>query len=157
MKKTQISHPLRLTIKMTSFVLVIWFLFFVSIQGPYQEYESLITYRRLHPEFITPPSIARYIAVGHDTTYADITWLQTIQYIGDNIGNGGYINFTNTLIRTINALHPYFSKPYETSLLLAPVIASYDTGSVVTEKIKGIRDSILIGEDGITHLCATGS
>ncbi len=119
----------------------------MAIQGPYVEYENLYEYRRLHPEFIPSATTSRYLAVGHDTSSADIMWMQTIQFVGDNIRNGKYVDFINTYIDNINSLHPYFMRPYEVSLLFAPSVSPADSDeSVIEAKKKRIRKTVEIGE-----------
>lgn len=51
----------------------------------YSEYRELFEYRRLHPDFLPNTNMIRLSNAGHTTTYADILWINLIQYIGDNI------------------------------------------------------------------------
>lgn len=86
----------------------------------YAEYEYLFEYRRLHPELLPSPEGVKLTDAGHTNVVADINWIQLIQYIGDNIGNGKYITYTETLIHHIVQLHPHFTKAYSLGLILTP-------------------------------------
>lgn len=92
----------------------------VNMKGSYLEYQNLFEYRRLHPELLPTPDSIRLTDAGHHNLYADIIWIQLIQYIGDNIGNGKYIDITEKLIHHIIEIHPHFTKAYEIGLLLTP-------------------------------------
>jgi hypothetical protein len=110
----------------------------------------------MHPEFIPSVKTARYLAVGHYTTVADLMWLETIQMIGDNIGNGRYIAFMHTFIDHITGLHPYFARPYEMILMLTPTISQHDTPTQKKDTENVIRNAITIGEKGMQTLCEGG-
>lgn len=98
-----------------------FFLFNQASTGSlYIEYQKLWDYRRLHPEFIPDARTATYFSAGNMTTYADSLWINLIQYIWDNIGNGKFVTFFNPILKTIADLHPHFMRPYTLSLLLAP-------------------------------------
>lgn len=65
--------------------------------------------------------IIRTFSMGHENSYASFTWLNFIQYIGDNIGGNKYLEFSHAILEHITALHPYFTRPYEIDLILAPL------------------------------------
>ncbi len=88
----------------------------------YKEYRELFDYRRLHPDFAPNTKIVRLSDAGHTTTYADILWINLIQYIGDNAGNGKFRIYLNPLITSITDLSPHFSSPYNLALLLSPIL-----------------------------------
>lgn len=86
----------------------------------YTEYIAEWEYRRLHPEFLPPTILVKAFDMGHSTSYASFVWLELIQYIADNIWWNSFLNFSHTLLDHITTLHPYFTKPYEIDLILAP-------------------------------------
>ncbi len=94
--------------------------YFFSVGSLYTEYRNLFEYRRLSPDFLPNTKAIQLFAAGHTNTYADILWIDLIQYIGDNIGNGKYQNFTNPLVARITDLHPYFTSTYSLVLILSP-------------------------------------
>ncbi len=91
-----------------------------NLGDTYVEYQNLFDYRRLHPELLPSPRTIRLTDAGHTNVYADIIWIQLIQYIGDNIGNGKYLEYTEKLVWHIVELHPHFTKAYILGLLLIP-------------------------------------
>ena len=122
-----------------------------NTQDSYREYSKLFEYRRLHPDFQPNTDIIRFTVAGHTTTYADTIWIWLIQYIGDNVINGKYKDFSNPLIRNIIKIHPYFPSPYNLSLILSPNINRDKPG--YEKNIPIGEDSLEIGEKGITLLC----
>jgi hypothetical protein len=122
-----------------------------NIQDSYREYSKLFEFRRLHPDFQPNTDIARFTVAGHTTTYADTIWIWLIQYIGDNVINGKYKDFSNPLIRNIVKIHPYFPTPYNLSLILSPNINRDKPG--YEKNIPIGEDSLEIWEKGITLLC----
>ena len=112
----------------------------------YIEYVKLYEYRRLHPDFQPHTDIIKVTSAWHTNIYADSIWINLIQYIGDNAGNGKFRLFLNPLIKDITALHPYFTNAYNLSLLLSP--------GVTNEENKKITElSLHIGEVGIEKTC----
>lgn len=95
--------------------------FKIETGSSYEEYSKLWDYRRLHPELLPSPENITLSTAGHTHTYADKLWIDLIQYIGDNIGNGKYLTYINPLISTISTLHPHFTRTYTLALLMAPV------------------------------------
>lgn len=119
----------------------------------YAEYAALWDYRRLHPDFLPNANTEKIISVGHENTYADITWLKLIQFIGDNIWNGKYVTFTHDILTHITTLNPYFARWYEIDLLMAPLIYP-DSGKETVKKHEALIRGILAhGEVGIEKLC----
>lgn len=117
----------------------------------YIEYQNLFEYRRLSPDFLPNTRAIKILDAGHATTYADTIWIGLIQYIGDNIGNGKYRNFTNPLVARINELHPYFASTYNLALVLSP---SLDSDKPDYEKKQAIaREALILGEKGMKILC----
>lgn len=133
-----------------------WMFSVISTGVLYGEYSKLWGYRRLHPDLIPDARTVHLLAMGHDTTYADIFWIQLIQFIGDNIGNGKYLDFTHTILSNITELHPYFTRAYEMDLLMAPILYP-DTDEKKTAIIRQkIEDILAHGEKWIQILCDTG-
>ncbi len=118
----------------------------------YTEYESLWDYRRLHPEFQPQEKTVRIFDAGHTTTYADMLWVNLIQYIADNIGNGMYVDYAPPLLDTISRLHPHFTRSYTLALLLTP---SLDPNSIsfATKNIGIGEKTFEIGLRGIQENC----
>jgi hypothetical protein len=119
----------------------------------YREYSKLSEYRRLSPDFLPNPEIIETMSMGHANTYADIIWINLIQYIGDNVFSGKEKTFLNPLVSSINQIHPYFTEPYNLALILSPNVnpdkADYEKNKKITEQ------ALLIWEKGIANLCDT--
>ncbi len=100
----------------------IFFIFFRVNSGNtlYGEYMKLWDYRRLHPEYQPDVKMVRAFDAGHTNSYADVLWINLIQYIADNIGNGKYTDYATPLLDTISKLHPHFTRSYTLALLLTP-------------------------------------
>ena len=97
-----------------------WIFYHFNTNQLYGEYSNLWDYRRLHPEFQSDEKVIRLIDAGHDTTYADILWINLIQYIADNLRDLKFTEFTTPLLDTIAKLHPHFTRSYTLALLLSP-------------------------------------
>ncbi len=85
--------------------------------------------------------------MGHTTSYASWEWLSLIQYIGDNIYDNAFLNFSHTLLDHISTLHPYFTKVYELDLILIPF--SSGENDAPEKRIKNttlITEAINLGE-----------
>lgn len=104
----------------------------------------------MHPEFQPQEQAIRIFDAGHSTTYADFLWINLIQYIADNIGNGKYTDYMTPLIETISKLHPHFTRSYTLALLLTPSLdpdnPSYETNRRIGKRnleigIRGIREN----------------
>jgi hypothetical protein len=119
----------------------------------YPYHQGLYEYRRLHPDILPTPAQIRLSSMGHETTYADFLWIGFIQFIGDNIGNGKYRDFTHAILQTITTIHPYFTHAYELDLLLGPVIFAEDTGPEREADRAYIREGIAHGLRGMDILC----
>ena len=130
-----------------------WIFSIASTWILYTEYSSLWDYRRLHPDLLPNAQTVKAFDMGHDTTYADISWIELIQFIWDNIGNGKYLDFTHTILSNITDLHPYFIRAYELDLLMAPFLypdSTQDKIDVFKNKIESI---IAHGEKWMQVLC----
>ncbi len=120
----------------------------------YQEYLGEWEYRRLHPELLPSPMIIRTFSMGHENSYASFTWLNFIQYIGDNIGGNKYLEFSHAILEHITALHPYFTRPYEIDLILAPL--SHGENMTIEQQTKNkkyINNAITLWKQWIEILC----
>jgi hypothetical protein len=93
------------------------------------------------------------MSIGHENTYADISWIKLIQFIGDNIGNNKYLDFTHTILTHITSLHPYFIRAYEMDLIMAPLIYPDSSEDTIRKHEKLIRSILDHGEKGIQTLC----
>jgi hypothetical protein len=125
--------------------------------GPgYQSYLDNWEYRRLHPELIPAPDMIRLFDMGHTTTYASYSWLSLIQYIGDNVGGNRFLDFSHRMLSQITSLHPYFTRPYEIDLILAPVSSGENmTIEQIAKNKTIIANAIELGKKGIPILCDT--
>lgn len=137
------------------FLLIFWGVFsyrFAVGQG-YKEYQNLWEYRTLHPELASSERTIRAFSAGHTNTYADTLWINLIQYIGDNLFNGKYLEFTNPLVEKITQLHPHFTEPYNLSLILTPILRDADPLS--DQKRNILQNAITIAERWIRENCNT--
>jgi hypothetical protein len=141
---TIMKSPLSLILLLITAGIALYAIGSYMVSTSYPTYLGLYEYRRLHPDILPSAKSLQISTSGHATTYADILWIDLIQYIGDNIGNGKYTTFTNTLADTITDLHPHFSKPYVLALLLSPHIdEATSTGSSAW---KGAEAALAVGE-----------
>ncbi len=118
-------------------LLCIWGAFFVFFRvnsgtDLYGEYMKLWDYRRLHPQYQPDVKVVRAFDAGHTNSYADLLWINLIQYIADNVGNGKYTEYATPLLDTISKLHPHFTRSYTLALLLTPSL--YRDGLAFEEK-----------------------
>ncbi len=120
----------------------------------YGEYKKLWEYRRLHPDFLPNTAVAKLTSAGHTTTYADVIWINMVQYIGDNAASGKYKIFMNPLIQTITSLHPYFTSPYNLALVLSPILNADKPSYEADKKIS--TEALRIWESGMKLLCDQG-
>jgi hypothetical protein len=74
----------------------------------------------MRPEFQQDPRMIRLTDAGHTTTYADIMWINLIQYIADNVNNNLFVTYAPPRLDTISELHPHFTRAYTLALLLTP-------------------------------------
>ena len=98
----------------------------------YPIYSELYDYRRLTPELLPSEKSLRILSVGHNTTYADTLWVSLIQFIGDNIGNNKYLDFSHHILSSITSLHPFFPRAYELDLIYTPLVFA-DSGDKMTD------------------------
>jgi hypothetical protein len=135
-------------------VLLWWGFLSFGIGKWYTEYTSEWEYRRLHPEFIPSPILVKTFDMWHSTSYASFIWLELIQYIGDNVGGNRFLNFSHTLLNHITILHPYFIRPYEIDLILAPT-SLWENLNAESKKQNQIfaNSAIELWKKGITTLC----
>lgn len=119
----------------------------------YVQYQSLWNYRRLHPDIMPPTESLRALSVWHDTTSADIMWIRLIQFIWDNIGNGKYLEFTHTILRQIQTLHPRFARIYEIDLLFLPTVSPDNETEKAQSQRKILEAWLADYEDIIPNIC----
>ena len=92
--------------------------------------------------------------MGHTTSYASFIWLELIQYIGDNVRDNRFLDFSHTILAQITTLHPYFTRPYEIDLIFAPLSAWENTTPEQRIKSKiATKNAIELGQKGLTILC----
>ncbi len=126
-----------------------WIFWKLSTTTLYSEYTNLWNYRRLHPDFLPNSKTEKILSFGHETSYAGISWIKLIQFIGDNIRDGEYLKFTHTILVNITNIHPYFTRAYELDLIMAPF-----SGNESTEKHEQLIWEILDhGKIWIKNLC----
>lgn len=125
----------------------------VSTERLYTEYSALWDYRRLHPDFLPSVTTEKIMSIGHETTYADITWIKLIQFIGDNVGNGKYLDFTHNILTHVTELHPYFTRAYELDLIMAPLIYPEESEETIQKYETLIRGILAHGERGVISMC----
>ncbi len=85
--------------------------------------------------------------MGHTTSYASFIWLELIQYIGDNVWNNRFLDFSHTILSQITTLHPYFTRPYEIDLIFAPLSAGENETPEQRSKNKiAINNALELGQ-----------
>ncbi len=130
-----------------------WVFSYLNTGSLYIQYQYLWDYRRLHPDIIPPTTTHRILAVGHDTTYADVMWLRLIQFVGDNIGNGRFLDFTHKILSQVQELHPRFARAYELDLLLLPTVSPENTTSEWERRREILRAGIGDYDERIGRIC----
>jgi hypothetical protein len=126
-----------------------------SEQVAYQAYSVLYEYRRLTPELFPEPFTLQVSSIGHMTTLADTSWVGLIQFIGDNVGNGKYLDFSHHILTNITSLSPYFEKAYELDLLFTPLVYAGEVDNVSEEDKSKIERAIKHGKKGMQIFCDT--
>lgn len=126
---------------------------YIHSQVLYNEHEELWDYRRLQPEILPSAESIRILSVGHDTTYASLMWIQLIQFIWDNIGNGKYLEFTHKILSQIQILHPRFARAYELDLLFLPTVSPEDESSYAAKKREILRAWLLDYDMSLAKIC----
>lgn len=87
--------------------------------------------------------------------YADLMWLGSIQYIGENISKTS-IEGVGVLLDTLTTLSPYRSYPYAFAELVLPQSKATRSGETAEEKELKARtrtDAIALGQKGEFFLC----
>jgi hypothetical protein len=107
----------------------------------------------MHPDIIPSATALRTLAVGHDTTYADVMWMQLIQFIAYNIGNGKYLDFTHTILTRIQELHPRFARAYEIDLLFLPTVSPENDAPGSSKKRQILQDGLTYYNTLLPRLC----
>lgn len=93
----------------------------------------------------------------HSTSYASFIWLELIQYIGDNVWGNRFLGFSHTLLNHIAILHPYFTRPYEIDLILAPTsLGENQTPEAKKQNQIFVNASLDLWKKGISVLCNKG-
>lgn len=151
MRKTA---PLIKAITLSTIIIgAFWMFWKIGTTTLYTEYDTLWNYRRLHPEFQPDQKTEKILSFGNQNTYAGISWIKLIQFIGDNIGNGKYLTFTHSILSHITALNPYFSRAYELDLVMAPLIYPDSDKETLAKNESLMREILAHGEKGINTLC----
>jgi hypothetical protein len=111
-----------------------YFFSYIHTQSLYTNYKNHWDYRRLSPDILPSSQAMQLLAVGHDTTYAGVLWIQLIQFIGDNVRDARYLDFTHQILTRIHALHPRFARAYELDILFFPSSSHRDSEAVLENK-----------------------
>jgi hypothetical protein len=144
-------------IKILWVLLCVWTAFFlfsrVAEMTLYPSYSELYDYRRFTPELFPSDKVLKVTAIWHDTTYADLIWVNFIQSVGDNAGNDKYLDFSHAMLSNITSLSPYFTRAYETDLLFTPLVfADSQSGMTADDRMK-IERAIELGKKWMETLC----
>ena len=126
---------------------------YLHTSAPYGQYRLLSEYRRLHPDIMPSTRALQVLSVGHMTTYADILWMELIQFIADNIGGGQYLTFTHRILTQIQELHPRFARAYELDLLFLPIVHVDDQSPKAQQDKKDITTSLSHYEEILPRIC----
>ncbi len=135
-------------------IIICWGFFWFGTEKWYREYLSQWEYRRLHPELIPSVTTVKLFDMGHTTSYASLTWLELIQYIGDNVWWNKFLNFSHRMLENITTLHPYFIRAYEIDLILAPTSLGENINPEVKKQNKIYsNNAINLWKKGMEILC----
>ncbi len=72
--------------------------------------------------------------------------MSLIQFVGDNAGNGKYLDFSHAILANITDLNPYYTKAYELDLLFTPLIFADSTDNITGDEALKINRSIEHGK-----------
>lgn len=100
-------------------------MYFVNGEN-YLKYRERQTQLVHHPEKLPESQSAAFASFGFTNMMADMYWLRTVQYIGENAISGEYKKYLGAMTNLITDLNPYFESPYTIGQLLLPS----STGSV---------------------------
>lgn len=73
-----------------------------------------------HPEKLPNSDMAKISSFWFTNIMADMYWLKSVQYIGENVIGGEYKKYLWVIINLITDLNPYFESPYVIWQLLLP-------------------------------------
>ena len=137
-----------------SLFIIFWGFFLFGTGKWYIQYLSSGEYRRLHPELIPSPTIVKLFDMGHSNSYASFMWLELIQYIGDNVWGNQFLDFSHAILENITTINPYFIRPYELDLILAPT-SLWENMTAEAKKYNKIysNNAINLWKIGIGILC----
>ncbi len=119
----------------------------------YPVYRNLYDYRRLTPEIFPSSFTLKLLSVGHFTTYANIMWVELIQFVGDNIWNNLYLDFSHKILGNITDLSPYFDEAYELDLLFTPLVYADYKDDTTADEYQKIERAIQHGKEWMKLLC----
>jgi len=97
-----------------------------------------------HPEKLPNPDIARISAFWFTNIMADMYWLQSVQYIWENVIGWEYKKYLGALMWLITDLNPYFESPYVIGQLLLP---SNETDNDEDFNEEEMKANIIAGRD----------
>lgn len=74
-------------------------------------------------------------------------WVELIQFVGDNIGNNLYLDFSHKILGNITDLSPYFDEAYELDLLFTPLVYADYKEDTTTDEYQKIERAIQHGKE----------
>lgn len=124
-----------------------------STRTGYDTYSAQYEARRLRPDIFPSLLSLKLVDIGHHASYADLLWVQLIQFVGDNVGGNRFLTFSHKILESITWLNPYFVRAYEIDLLFTPTLPSEGIDPTNTGAILPFEAVIRHGEKGIQALC----
>lgn len=106
------------------------------------------TYRRasLPPEqdllYLPRADVLRAGSLGHTELLADLVWVRTVIYAGEEIGHHGRMRWLDRYLDTIVALDPAFKRPYK----WAGVVTMYNGRVITNEMVRASNHYLELGE-----------
>lgn len=95
-------------------------IFFTINTQNYSVYQNIQKQKVNHPSLIPNSETAAFTSFGFKNLMADMYWLRSIQYIGQNVVGAEYKKYLSVVLWLITDLNPYFEKPYVIGELLLP-------------------------------------
>jgi hypothetical protein len=106
------------------------------------------TYRRvsLPPEedllYLPRADVLRAGSLGHTELLADLVWVRTVIYAGEEIGHRGRMRWLDRYLDTIVLLDPVFKRPYK----WAGVVTMYNGRVITNEMVRASNHYLELGE-----------
>lgn len=119
----------------------------------YEKHRSIESHRVNHPEMVPNSQLAQATSFGFRNMFADIYWIQSVQYIGGNVISEEYKKYLYAMLDLITDLNPYFESPYVIGQLLLPSENMGDETIPAEQIKKNVQQGEILGLKGVKNFC----